>query len=115
MNNWGPDWRTEMDGSQTLVAEESSENMLEAIKRLSDKMTPAAIGKYVADAIQYRLANWRRGQRNTTFATTTNYLQVPKHMTATPLISSGAAAGVVTCPKKRIEDEKGSENNKESS
>ena len=114
VDNWGPDWRTEMDGSQTLLARESSENMLGAIRRLSDKMTPAAVGKYVADAIQYGLANWRRGQRNTTFATTTDFLHILKYMTATPLISSSAGAGVVTRPKKRIEGVKGSENNKES-
>ena len=57
VDNWGPDWRTEMDGDQTLLAWESSENMLGAIRRLSDKMTPAGVGKYVAEAIQYCLTN----------------------------------------------------------
>ena len=103
VDNWGPDWQTEMDGSQTLLVGVSSGNMSGAIRRLSDKMTPAAVGKYVADAIQYRLTNWRRGQRNTTFATTTDFLNVLKHMTVTPLISCGAGAGVVTRSKKRTE------------
>ena len=35
-------------------------------------------------------------------------------MTATPLISSGAGAGVVTRSQKRIEDAAGDENNEES-
>ena len=114
VDNWGPDWRTEMDSAQTLLTGESSENMLGAIRRLSDKMTPAAVGKYVAGAIQYRLANWRRGQRNTTFATTTDFLHVLKHMSATPLISSSAGAGVVTRPKRRIEGvEENSEDDEE--
>ena len=113
MDNWGPDWRTEMDSSQTLLPEESSENMLGAIMRLSNKMTPAAVGKYVADAIQYRLANWRRGQRNTTFATTTDFLHVLKHMTVTPLISCGAGARVVTRSKKRTEGAARNENSED--
>ena len=113
MDNWGPDWRTELDGSQTLLAGDSSENMLRAIRRLSDKMTPAAVGKYVADAIQNRLANWRCRQRNTTFATTTDFLHVLKHMTVTPLISSGAGAGVVTRSKKRIEGAARNENSED--
>ena len=113
VGNWGPDWRTEMDGSQTLLAGESSENMLGAITRLSDKMTPAAVGKYIADAIQYRLANCRRGQRNTTFATTTDFLHVLKDMTVTPLISSGAGAGVVTRSKKRIKGAARNENSED--
>ena len=102
MDNWGPDWRTEMDGSQTLLTGKSSENMLGAIRRLSDEMTPAAVEKYVADDIQYRLANCRRGQRNTTFATTTDFLLVLKQITVTPLISSGAGGGAVTRSNKRI-------------
>ena len=71
--------------------------------------------KHVAEAIHYRLANWRRGQRNTTFATTTDFLHVLKRVSATPLISSGAGAGVVTRSQKRIEDAAGEENNEESS
>ena len=102
-----------MDGDQSLLAGESSENMLGAIRRLSDKMTPAAVGKYVAEAIQYRLTNWRRGQRNTTFATTTDFLNVLKHMTATPVISSSAGTGVVIRSQKRIEDVAGDKNNEE--
>ena len=113
VDNWGPDWRTEMDSDQTLLAGVSSENMLGAISPLSDKMTPAAVGKYVAEAIQYRLTNWRRGQRNTTFATTTDFLHILKHMTATPVISSGAGTGVVIRSQKRIEDAAGDENNEE--
>ena len=104
-DNWGPDWRTELDATQSLLPENTPENMLAAIRRLSDNMTASSTGKHLAKAIQHRLANWRCGQRNTTLATTTDFHYVEKNTAIATLISSGAGAeGSSTRKRQRIED-----------
>ena len=74
VTHWGDDWRAGFN----LLPDKQPENMLASIRRLSAKMTLEEAEIRLTKAVNHRLTNWRRGQRTTTIATTSDFLSVER-------------------------------------
>ena len=67
--------------------------MLQAISRISNLVSAEVAGRHLTKAIQHRLTNWRKVQRNTKLATTTDFCFVQNQVTQ--IVKDAATAAAV--------------------
>ena len=81
-----------MDPTETILLNRNLEKILQAISRISNLVSAEVAGRYLTRAIQHRLTNWRKAQRNTELATTTDCRFMQNQVTQIAKDAATAAA-----------------------
>ena len=78
--SWGSNWRSAVDPTNSILPAKESEHVVGALSRLSQKLEANRVRRLLSEAIEDRLANWRRGQRKTTRVTRTDLRNVEERL-----------------------------------